>query len=146
MKLNKFLLKAKKDSYASGKKPNKLDDRCEEFFYTEKNLLYRDRYFRSNPFIGEEIVFNNGEAIWGMNYYGSAYDNVKTDDVYKFLQKALKNIEEEHPFRGPLNFREGDFKYVNKVNGSIKKFSGLELIFYKEREVYKLYYHGGLIK
>ncbi|HLC31162.1 MAG TPA: hypothetical protein VJK51_00705 [Candidatus Nanoarchaeia archaeon] len=44
MELNTFLLKAKQDTYASGKKPTKLADGFKEFIYEETDYKYQDRY------------------------------------------------------------------------------------------------------
>jgi hypothetical protein len=52
----------------------------------------------------------------------------------------------DKPFRGPDNFKNGDFEYINKIEGTVEKFEGEEIIFYKKQAVYKLSYHGGLIR
>ncbi|MAG48071.1 hypothetical protein CL617_05695 [archaeon] len=61
-----------------------------------------------------------------------------------------KRITKEHktdePFRGPNNFKEDNFEYKDENKGSIENFKGVERIFYKGKEVYRLYYHGGVIK
>ena len=148
MELAKFLVQAKVNTYASGdtEVERKLFDGCKELVYREDGLKYRDRYFGGNPFIGEEIVWSENDIVWGMNYYGTVFsDEVSAKSVYQFLQKAMRQITEDRPFRGPENFKKGDFKYVDKSNGSINMFQGIETILYKEREVYRLCYHGGLM-
>ncbi len=44
MELRDFLVKEKKQTYASGKKPKILDDGFEELTYEEGELFYRDRW------------------------------------------------------------------------------------------------------
>ncbi|MFW9828343.1 MAG: DUF5680 domain-containing protein [Candidatus Thorarchaeota archaeon] len=148
MELSNFLVKAKTKTYASvGESREKiLQDGCKELKYSEGNFLYRDRYYGFNPFIGEEVVFDNGEFIWGMNYYGSVIEHqISAIDVYRFLQKAMRLVREDRPYRGPNNYIEGDFKYIDESEGNIKSFFGKETIIFRGEEIYKLYYHGGII-
>jgi len=146
--LSKFLVKAKINTYvSSGEGGEKiLPDGGKEFKFKERKFKYRDRYFGFNPFIGEEIVWQNEKIVWGMNYYGEIITKIfSAKDIYYFLQEALKRASEDKPFRGPDNFKKADFEYSNKTKGTVKKFQGEEIIFYKEQIVYKLSYHGGLI-
>jgi len=146
--LSKFLVKAKINTYvSSGEGGEKIfPDGCKEFKFKEKEFKYRDRYFGFNPFIGEEIVWQNEKMVWGMNYYGRIISNmIPVKQIYQFLQEALKKVTEDKPFRGPNNFRQGDFEYFNKVERTLEDFNGEEKIFYKKQPVYKLNYNGGLI-
>jgi len=146
--LSKFLVKAKINTYAlSGENEEKvLFDESKEFEFEEKEFKYRDRYFGFDPFIGQEIVWQNGKIIWGMNYYGKVVSEViPVKQIYQFLKEVLKKVLENKPFRGPDNFKQGDFEYFNKVEGVVENFQGEEAIFYKKQLVYKLNYHGGLV-
>ena len=146
--LSKFLIKAKINTYASGGEGGEkiLPDGGKEFEFNEKKFEYRDRYFGFNPFIGEEIVWQDGKIVWGMNYYGKIIsEEIDVKEIYQFLQEALKKITEDKPFRGPNNFRREDFKYSNKVRGTLEDFEGEEKIFYKKQLAYRLNYSGGLI-
>jgi len=149
MRLIKFLVKAKINTYASrGEGGEKvLPDGSKEFEFREGEFKYRDRYFGFNPFIGEEMVLKNTKAVWGMNYYGGTIsETVPAKSIYQFLQKALREISELKPFRGPKKFIEGDFEYFNNSEGILERFKGSEKIFYKKQEVYTSDYHGGLMK
>ena len=85
--------------------------------------------------------------LWGMNYYGFVSSRtVSPKEVYGFLREALIRVGEEKPFRGPGNYAQGHFNYVNHVEGTISRFRGTEKILYKGREIYKLFYHGGVIQ
>ncbi|MBY9004255.1 MAG: hypothetical protein KGD73_09815 [Candidatus Lokiarchaeota archaeon] len=148
MELSNFLVKAKINTYANiGERGEKiLQDGCKELEYSERNFQYSDRYYGFNPFIGEEVIFDNGEFIWGMNYYGGVSgDQISAIDVYRFLQKAMRLVREDRPYRGPSNYTEGNFEYVDKSEGNLDSFYGFETIFFKGKEVYKLHYHGGMI-
>ncbi len=147
--LSKFLVKAKINTYTSSREGGEkiLSDGSKEFEFIEGEFEYRDRYFGLYFFIGEEIVWESKKVVWGMNYYGKIISEITpVESVYQFLQSALKRITEDKPFRGPNNFKKDDFKYVNEVKGIVGKFEGEEMIFYKERLVYKLIYHGGTIE
>ena len=146
--LSKFLVKAKINTYASGEERGEktLSDGSRELKFKEKGFKYRDRYFEFNPFIGQEIVWQNKKVVWGMNYYGEIVSEITpAENIYQFLKEALKRITEDKPFRGPDSFKNNSFKYVNKVKGTTERFEGWETIYYKGELVYKLSYHGGLV-
>ncbi|MBS3139680.1 hypothetical protein J4479_01610 [Candidatus Woesearchaeota archaeon] len=148
MELVNFVVKAKKQTYASGNPAKKLEDGFEEFFYEEGDYRYRDRYHARDPrpFGGEEIVWQNGKAVWIMNYYGYMLsDKIDSKKVYGFLRKAMSRIDKQRPFRGPSHFKEEDFKYIDKSEGDLDNFIGTERILYTGEEVYRLEYHGGRI-
>ena len=147
--LSKFLVKAKINTYASGGEGEEkiLSDGSKEFEFGEKEFKYRDRYFGYGSFIGEEIVWQNEKVVWGMNYYGEIVSEIiPAKQIYQFLQEALKEVMESKPFRGSNNFKKDDFRYANEVKGTVEKFEGREEIFYKDKLVYRLSYHGGAIK
>ena len=148
MELQDFLVKAKINTYASkGEiKERKLKDGSKELIYKKANLMYRDRYFGFNPFIGEEIVFLDNKAIWGMNYYGEILSkNIDPEQLYAFLKKALLLIKQERPFRGPAYFKEEKWNYKDKSCGTVDDFEGTEEIYFEKKKVYELKYHGGNI-
>lgn len=164
--LNKFLINAKLHTYAGGgeRREKKLPDGGKEFFYEEGNFQYRDRYYGFNPFAGEEVVWEKGEggkkrekigkseekeerkAMWVMNYYGLITSTaVPVKEIYAFLRKALRKVEEKRPFRGPDYFREGQWEYGDQTKGSLEEFMGSERILYRGKEVYVLSYNGGRV-
>lgn len=104
MELNEFLVKAKKNTYAKSGEggETKLEDGTRELTYEEGGFKYRDRYFGSKDFVGEEIVWKNNQPIWGMNYYGFMLPApVDSKKFLQFLKKALSAVEPSKPFRGP---------------------------------------------
>ncbi len=149
MELNEFLVKAKVNTYATSGEGGEriLEDGSKELVYEEGGFKYRDRYFGFGPFAGEEIVWKDGRPFWAMNYYGSPVSGaVPAEKFYEFLKRALRKVTREKPFRGPDNFKEGDFEYINESEGGVGDFAGIEMILCRGEEVYKLSYHGGFIK
>jgi len=149
MTLNGFLVKAKTSTYASKKEFDKriLEDGAKELVFEDHEFKYRDRYYGFNPFVGEEIVWKNGNIIWSMNYYGKIVsDVVSAKKIYEFLKIAMRQVKEDRPFRGPDYFKSDYFEYVDKSSGDINDFFGTEKILFKGEEIYKLIYHGGIVK
>lgn len=149
MKLNEFLVKAKRNTYAGNGKEIILPDDGKELIYEENSWKYQDRYYKFNPFFGQELVWRNNNLIWGMNYYGSARTDfsVSTEEIYKNLKKALLQVCEEAPFRGPKSLKLADYlQYFNKYIGNIDNFEGKENIYFRKASVYSLIYHGGSMK
>ena len=146
MELSKFLVKAKIATYASVGEANErtLEDGAKELTFEDSTFKYRDRYYGFNPFIGQEVVFQNEKIVWSMNYYGKIISlTVSAKQIYEFLKSAMRQIKEDRPFRGPNNFKSGDFEYVDESAGDVHNFIGTERILYKRQEIYRLNYHGG---
>lgn len=149
MKLNQFLVKAKINGYASKGEEGEeiLEDGSKEFTYEENGFKYRDRYFGFNPFVGQEIVWENGEVLWAMNYYGRVVsEEIEAKEVYQFLKKALSQVKGSKPYRGPSRYQDGDYLYTNENQGNIDNFIGKEAISHRGKKVYELVYQGGIVK
>lgn len=146
--LKEFLVLAKKSTYASGDVSKKVIelDKSTTLIFEDDNFRYHDNYFGGEPYGGREVVFFKGEPVYMMVYYGLVDEEI-TDfhKIYKILQKALSLIPEDNPYRGPKEYTEGDYKYLNNFIGKVDNFSGEESINYKGREVYKAKYIGGLV-
>jgi len=147
-KLKQFLVKAKTNTYALGGEGSEkiLEDGRKEFRFEASNYIYQDQYYGHDPFIGEEIVWENKKIIWGMNYYGRVItEDISPSLVYAFLKEALKTVNSDIPSRGDREFSDDKFTYINKVKGAIDNFTGKEGIYYEDKLVYKLTYNGGVI-
>jgi len=147
-KLIEFILKAKRATYANSEGDSKkiLPDGSKEFFFKDGKYSYRDRYFGSDSFVGEEVIFLNNKAAWAMNYYGHILDKTTNEkEIYVFLKKALMQVSKEHPYRGPSEFILCDYKYVMEYSGNLNLFSGSEEIYLNGRKIYELYFHGGKV-
>lgn len=149
--LAQFLVRAKKLTYAGeGKEVTSQRPGFKELEYIEGKWSYRDSYsgFFSAP--GQEVVRFDGIPVWSMSYNGGMkveYHNdiFFTEKVFAFLKKVLYMVEESMPYRGPKNFEDGDFNYINEVEGDVTNFKGHEKIMLKKKEVFSQDYFGGLI-
>lgn len=146
--LRLFILESTKHGYAaqgeSGKK-TELDG-SKTFVYERDDWKSHDNYFGGEPFAGRTVVFYKGKPVWMMVYYGGvAKDITNFTKIYEVLQQALLNAPEEYPFRGPEEFKQDSFEYINKWEGEISQFSGEEKISHNEEEIYKAKYMGGLV-
>lgn len=146
--LGRFLVKAKKATYAAGDKAVKVReaDQSTSMYYEDGEWKYHDNFFGGEPFGGREAVFFKGAPVFIMTYYGKVDTSVSDfKDVYHFLQKALSEIADGKPFRGPEILEEGDYRYVNHTQGDIEHFFGEEIISRSGKEVYRANYIGGLV-
>jgi len=142
MELRHFLVIAKQNTYASGIPGEKLPDGGEQFEFQDGELRYRDVFIGGSAFIGQELVWHDEHALWGMNYYGVVTENAPPE-LGDFLKKALRQVTAERPYRGPRILQEDGLEYIDESHGSLDSFSGVEVIRHRGKEVYRLVYHGG---
>jgi hypothetical protein len=148
----KFLIKAKKNTYASTDPSQRVQPTFSgstQFEYRQGALLYRDIYFGAQYFVGLETVYHAELAVWGMSYAGGINSEISEEikeTVYQFLAQALRAVTQELPFRGPKSFENGIWQYSNHVLGDFQRFSGTETIQDDNYVVYKLHYSGGLLR
>jgi hypothetical protein len=142
-----FLVTAKRNTYASGIKPE-LSSRpaSHDLTFSEGDYLYIDTYLGGFHFIGEEAVWHKGIPIWGMNYYGKMIGEKIPDGFGEFLKEALMLVPAETPYRGLKDYKNGNFKYHCESSGSLAQFQGFEEIRFSKQLVYRLVFHGGEIK
>lgn len=138
-----FIIEAKRNTYA-GKKNEVESSRIgsTDFEYCKGEYKYRDSYVGSKYFSGQEIVWENEKPIWSMNYIGKVTGEPFSGD---FLKEALKNNSFEMPYRGPALFETDGYTYLCNVEGNMDWFEGRELIFYNNKQIYELKFHGGLL-
>lgn len=139
-----FLCRAKKNTYA-GKGNEELSSRpnSHDLQYAEGDLKYIDTYLGGEKFAGEEALWNNSIPFWSMNYIGRVLSEEFEGD---FLKEALLLVPKEYPYRGPMVYQNGEYKYHCIVNGDFEWFQGYEEIFYSDKKVYECVFHGGYIK
>lgn len=149
--LAKFLVKAKVNAWAGdGKELAPQRPGFKELEFREGLWLYRDSYAGYFMAPGQEYVTFDGNPVWAMGYSGGMSQNHRVSrtfakQTFEFLKKALKQVDEKRPFRGPKIFIEGDQVYLDESWGDITDFHGTEKIIYQDREVFKQNYCGGLI-
>ena len=117
---------------------------------TINGFEYFDGYAGSEWAPGREVVLFQQVPVWAMSYQGKHNENFSSDffqnQAFPFLKKALTNMDEKMPFRGPAEFTEGDFQYTFKINGDYSYFTGREAITHKGIEVFFQDVMGELIK
>jgi hypothetical protein len=146
--LCKFLVKAKKTTYAVGDLAKKIinDDKSTTLTFEEGDWKYHDNYFGGEPYGGREVVFFKNEPVYIMTYYGQVNEKVSdVKKIYGILMNALKLIPENKPYRGPEEYTENNLEYRNSFTGEVDNFSGEEKILENGNEVYSAKYMGGLV-
>lgn len=139
-----FLCRAKKATYAGNgaevpaSRPNSHD-----LHYIEGDLQYIDTYLGGEKFAGEEAVWKDNIPFWSMNYIGRIVAEGFSGD---FLKEALLLVPKEHPYRGPMVYASGEYKYHCIVSGEFEWFHGYEEIYYNSRKVYECIFHGGCVR
>jgi hypothetical protein len=153
-RLSEFLVDAKRKTYAG------LDDDAtvaapllpgsKQLEYRDRDLSYRDIYFGMRFFVGQETVQAGADVIWSMSYAGGVAASVVDRNVflavYAFLRQALLAIRDDRPFRGPPQFENESFRYLNTSSGDLAEFHGEEQISRAGVKVYGLRYQGGIVR
>lgn len=145
--LRQFLIDSNKAGYASGeeKKWIKEPDGSTTIPFEKGKWKSHDNFFGGEPYGGRTIVFYQEKPTWIMVYYGWVEEGVETNPVYGILRNALMRMPDEYPYRGPKEYKENDYTYVNIWKGKLPRFSGEEKITRKGKLVYKANYFGGLV-
>ncbi|WP_078551667.1 DUF5680 domain-containing protein [Bacillus alkalicellulosilyticus] len=139
-----FLCRAKKTTYAGeGAEATSSRPSSHDLHYAEEDFLYIDTYLGGEKFAGEEALWVGSTPMWSMNYMGRILGESFSGD---FLKEALFLVPKQFPYRGPLVYENGEYKYHCVVHGEFKWFNGYEEIFYKNEKVYECVFHGGCIK
>ncbi len=150
MELLDFIIEAKKNGYGNKKaKRKKVIGSGKVITYKKRDFEYKDIYFGSEKFIGQEIVLKNKKVIWLMNYSGKVINEKgrqNQEKIYQFIQDVLMKVDKKSIFRGPKKYKKGKLRYKNEFKGNINFFVGKEKIFYEKKLVYILFYHGGNVK
>lgn len=146
--LLEFISEAHRNTYAAPnevRKENHIEanlSKHKAYSFEKENWKYHDEYCGGHMAPGREVIFFNDTPVWAMSYQGK-HNTEYPDEFYKgengaltFLRKALMNFDDELPFRGPVNFEEGDFKYTFEIDGDVEYFTGREAITFKGEEVF----------
>lgn len=143
-----FLLAAKRSTYAAGggtPVPALLPG-ARQLEFQQGPFFYRDIYFGTNFFAGQEVVYYQKRPLWTMIYAGGPATNANPGETYTFLRQAMAQVEAGRPFRGPFELRQGDWLYRDHSTGNIERFDGEEMIWLAGVRVYRLFYHGGALE
>jgi hypothetical protein len=145
--LSNFLIDSNKKGYASGKEGGwvKEEDGSVSIIFQKGHWKSHDNFFGGEPYGGRTVVFYKNKPVWIMVYYGWIIKNINPDVIYEFLMKALMNMSEEFPLRGPKKYEDASYIYTNLWNGDLKQYFGEECIIQDSQSIYKAYYRGGLV-
>ncbi len=145
--LRAFLVDANKHTYSTGDESlnNKEKDGSTTILYEKEGWRFHDNFFGGEPYGGRVVILHKDSPVWIMVYYGFIEIGVPPETIYPILQKALRQMPPEAPFRGPEEMKEGKFEYHNVWSGTIEKFSGKETISMSGNTVYEASYIGGLV-
>lgn len=139
-----FLVRAKKATYAgNGVEASSTRPNSHDLHFSEGDLIYIDTYLGSEQFSGVEGLWKNSIPFWAMNYSGRIVGEGFSGG---FLKEALSMVSQKQPYRGPLNYENGDYSYRCVVSGHFDWFQGVEEIFKNHVKVYELMFHGGRVK
>ncbi|OGZ12502.1 MAG: hypothetical protein A3D67_01745 [Candidatus Lloydbacteria bacterium RIFCSPHIGHO2_02_FULL_51_22] len=158
MELRAFVAEAKKNTYPVSEGVT-LPDGARELVYESGIFRYRDRYYGSTSFVGQEIVWQDGVPVWAMNYHGGIYErfraHIDVPELIAFLKSVLREVPQGRPFRGLESFAQGNFVYHNWAYGPFPHFRGHEMIAWcgeargplssRGSVLYRLVYHGGYV-
>ncbi len=147
-KLLGFLLKARTKTYAgSGGKVKSVLVDSKQLEYQEEEWLYRDIYYNGQGiFIGMETVYFKGKAVWAMSYFGD-YKGMTENEVDKILKGALLVNWDITRIWKSVEWEKDGYKYscCPDFDGSIEKMAGIEKILKNKKQIYQLFYAGGVL-
>lgn len=141
-----FLLEAKINTFASGKKAEKFNDGSRVYTFSSPPLEYNDRYFGATIDVGQEMVWFEYVPLWSMVYRGGLDGDISRETCFNFLKECLRMMPPEFPVRGPVRHENGLWLYTNTLDGCFSDFRGEEIIHFNREKVYFRDYCGGFIK
>jgi hypothetical protein len=147
--LESFIIKAKAATYAgNGKRVQPTRPGSIDLSYEEGDLAYRDSYFGTGDFIGEEVVWYKGEPVWAMNYYGYILvpEELSAEESGKVIKESLTALYSEGRFLSGFKHQTTLGLYIDTNEGDVSNFHGMEWTERGGRSLYELRYHGGLIR
>ena len=148
-RLNTFIVRAKAATYVGGgEKSLSRRPGSHDLEFHDGAFAYLDSYFGGADFIGEEVVYFEGEPVWAMNYYGRILQPslITAGEAGQIIQQSLSEMYRQGRFLGGFEHTTGHDTYVDTNEGDVTSFTGQEWITRRNVKVYELVYHGGLIK
>lgn len=146
--LHAFIVEAKAAAYVGGRAAG-LSSRAgsHDIAYQRGPWSYLDSYLGGTDFLGQEVVWFDGNPTWAMNYYGRILDPSMIDGsrAGSVIRTVLPLMYAEGRFLGGFEHGVGEYRYRDESDGDHRSFTGIERILTDGREVYRLDYHGGLI-
>ncbi len=143
-----FIMRAKSatwngDGIASLSYPPGLRD----LQYDEPRLAHLDSYFGDTNFLGQEVVWHEGKAIWVMNYHGQiirpeTYGGARAGTT---SQVGRQRVYDQGTFLGEHKFELEHSTFHMTTTGDLAAFSGSEWHEIDGDTVYRFDFHGGIV-
>ena len=148
-RLEGFIVQAKSATWLAGgvkSPPSRVGS--VDLHYTDGTLEYLDCYFGSTDFLGQEVVHDQQQPIWAMNYYGRILEPTRFDGARaaQVIRAGRGGMYQAGRFLGDHRETTADGVFFNTSSGSLTAFQGCEWIELEGLRVYELVYHGGLVK
>jgi hypothetical protein len=147
--LDAFVVRAKAATYVGGG-ARSLSYRpgSHDLQFHEGSFSYLDSYFGGSDFLGQEVVYHEGEPVWVMNYYGRILEPalISAAEAGQIIRESLSRMYGEGRFLGGFEHATSKGTYVDTSDGDVTSFTGREWITREGARVYELVYHGGLVK
>ena len=147
--LHAFIVRAKAATYVGGGTMS-LSHRpgSHDLEFHEGPFAYLDSYFGGSDFLGQEVVYHEGEPVWAMNYYGRILEpsRITAAEAGAIIKNSLSKMYREGRFLGGFGHATPTGTYTDTNDGDLGAFTGREWIERDGVKVYELVYHGGLIK
>ncbi|MHB1684696.1 MAG: DUF5680 domain-containing protein [Bacilli bacterium] len=147
--LESFVVMAKSHTYVGGAKkllPYRLGSTDIQF--SDSDWVYHDSYVGESNFSGQEVVYFQYNPVWSMNYFGYILNphQITSEQAGQVIIASLSKMYSEGRFLGSFEHTEGQFKYIDRNEGSVVRFQGRESIKSNNESVYELLYHGGVLR
>jgi len=148
-KLAEFIVEANQNTWAADKgKVIPQRPGCKELDYEKGDWHLRDSYTGYFRAPGMTIIYYKGQPAWTMAYGGSGMEEDKyetTGPTFDFLKAALMKVTPQLPYRGPRNYKDGEYQYKLRVKGDLADFDGKEMIFKDKELVFSQLIFGGVV-
>jgi hypothetical protein len=144
-----FIVRAKRQTYVGdGAKLLSYRQGSHDLQFAEGDFVYHDCYFGGSDFVGEEVVYWRGTAVWAENYFGriAAAELISAERAGQVIKSSLSKMYAEGRFLGGFEATDGDCTYHDASTGDATWFQGREWIERAGQTAYELQYHGGLIR
>ncbi len=148
-RLHHFIVQAKAATYVgNGQTTNSSRKSSHDLAFQDGQFSYLDSYFGGTDFIGQEVVYENDEPVWAMNYYGRILEpeKITAAETGQIIKESLSKLYEAGRFLGGFAHAFGESVYTDTNQGDVTSFTGKEWITRAGVLVYELVYHGGMIK
>ena len=148
-KLADFLFKARQKTNAkAGGQVEPAIDGMEQAEYSEGDWLYRDIYFNGkSSFMGNDAVYFKGEPVWASSYYAS-FQDITEEKLDEILRQAIADHSDINAWAKVEKEVSGEYEYSNMPDWegqTIDEVAGTEKITKNGRDIYTLFYAGGLL-